>query len=71
MPQPTEAKHLRDPDDADSGECGDEGECCDACNLKEEAYWASYFGLRPGMTREERRNQLAAFAPPGREEELS
>lgn len=51
----------------DNGPCGDEGRVCDECFAREAAYWASYFGLRPGMTREQRRAQLEQFRPEGAE----
>jgi hypothetical protein len=46
--------------------CGDESGLCSACDAKEAAYWGSYFGIRPEMSREARQAQLEAFAPPGR-----
>lgn len=45
--------------------------CVKRCDEKlceahyEPSAWAAYFGLRPGMTREERLEQLEGFAPPG------
>lgn len=36
---------------------------CDACFAREAAYWAKYFGLRPDMTREQRREQLQRMKP--------
>lgn len=43
--------------------CGDEGEMCVACWKREAESWAAYFGLRPGMTREERLAQLKSMRP--------
>jgi hypothetical protein len=38
---------------------------CDWClwRAKQAEYWAKYFGLTPGMTRQERINQLEQFRP--------
>lgn len=38
---------------------------CDPCHYLEAQYWARYFGIRPGMTSQERRNQLEAMRPLG------
>ena len=59
--------NLLDQDDPDSQPCGDEGRTCDKCSEEEAAYWFAYFGLRKGMSRQERIDQLNQFAPPGRE----
>ena len=52
-----------DPFDQRSQPCGDDGGYCPDCEAKVAAYWASYFGLRPDMTREQRRQQLEWFRP--------
>jgi hypothetical protein len=35
---------------------------CDECHAKEALYWASYFGLRPGMTADEGHRKIMSFA---------
>jgi hypothetical protein len=60
---------IDDAYDNEGPRCGDEGRVCSVCAAKEAATWADYFGLRPDMTREQRRAQMAAFAPPGRSDE--
>lgn len=50
-------------DEPSAVQCGDEGRVCGDCEdmAREEA--AAYFGLRQGMTREERQRQLLAMNP--------
>ncbi len=45
--------------------CDEQGLDCEYCVAvaKEAEYWAKYFGLHPGMTRQERVNQLEQFRP--------
>lgn len=43
--------------------CGDEGRQCPECEEKDKERWAAYFGIKPGMTKAERRAQVEAFRP--------
>jgi hypothetical protein len=45
--------------------CDDEGNLCEPCFSLEAEYWASYFGIRPGMSKQQRMNQLEAMRPLG------
>ena len=54
----------------DGAECGDEGRMCWECSEKEAKYWARYFGLLPGMSRQESRNQLERFKPYDHQEQI-
>jgi hypothetical protein len=38
---------------------------CDSCHFLKAQEWAAYFGIRPGMTSQQRRNQLEAMRPLG------
>jgi hypothetical protein len=47
----------------------DEPDCdsyvCDPCFSVEAGEWAAYFGIRPGMSKQERANQIEAMRPLG------
>ena len=53
--------HLYLDDEGATRECGDEGRMCEACFEERAAWWAAYFGLRDGMSPEEKRRQLEAW----------
>jgi hypothetical protein len=48
----------------------DEGDICHVHGVEDAAYWAAYFGLRAGMSREERQQQVEAFTPPNWQREV-
>lgn len=59
-------------DCAGCGDCEADDKCCvwecdelmcSKHGREELEYWRSYFGIRPGMSKQERLNQLEAFAP--------
>jgi hypothetical protein len=56
--------------ETDGAECGDEGRMCWECGEKEAAYWGRYFGICPGMTRQESRDQLERVKPFDHQEQV-
>ncbi len=61
---PMNCQNRSDPDDEKSHVCGDEGRSmCPSCEAIRMAYWAGQFGLKPGMSREQRANMLDVMRP--------
>jgi hypothetical protein len=50
-------------DNEDGHLCDDPEHCCATCFREEMADWGRYFGLRPGMTKNERKAQLERMKP--------
>lgn len=60
---PTDCQNRIDADDDESATCGDEGRRCPECFQEAAHEMAKEFGLRPGMTRAEVRDQLERMNP--------